>query len=288
MRVRRSNGWPSRIPAIRGICWSWRASRTSRTTWRAVSDIWDTRGTSRRMMPGSIFSSAWSRWRWSCLSRRAGRSTKPWPSTPKTRSTTTPWAGFCLAEAAARSLCHFSRSTWRRAPAMPRATLRWARRTSPPWTTIDAKGHLALGAAYFASMDYDRCRAEMSGIAKDPKTEAGAAYYLGRVARMDENYDEALTYLERAIKLVSSFAEAYTELARVRIGQGQLAAARTAVDRALALDPESFLANSALLTVLQLTHDSGAAQQAARLRTLDAERSRRRELLLRTIEVKPY
>ena len=152
----------------------------------------------------------------------------------------------------------------------------------------ESKGHLALGAAYFASMDYDRCRAEMLGIAKDPKTEAGAAYYLGRVARMEENYDEALGYLERAIKLVPSFAEAYTELARVRIGQGQLAAARTAVDRALALDPESFLANSALLTVLQLTHDSGAAQQAARLRTLDAERSRRRELLLRTIEVKPY
>jgi tetratricopeptide (TPR) repeat protein len=152
----------------------------------------------------------------------------------------------------------------------------------------DSKGHFALGAAYFASMDYDRCRAEMSGIAKDPKTEAGAAYFLGRVARMEENYDEALGYLERAIKLVPSFAEAYTELARVRIGQGQPAAARTAVDRALALDPDSFLANSALLTVLQLTHDPGVAQQAAHLRTLDAERSRRRELLLRTIEVKPY
>jgi len=152
----------------------------------------------------------------------------------------------------------------------------------------DPKGHLALGAAYFAAMDYDRCRAEMSAIAKDPKTEAGAAFYLGRVARMEENYDEALGYLERAIKLVPSFAEAYTELARVRIGQGQMAAARTAVDRALALDPDSFQANSVLLTVMQLTHDSGAQQQAAHLRTLDAERSRHRELLLRTIEVKPY
>ena len=152
----------------------------------------------------------------------------------------------------------------------------------------DPKGHLALGAAYFASMDYDRCRAEMLAIAKDPKTEAGAAYYLGRVARMEENYDEALGYLERAVKLVPSFAEAYTEIAQVRIGQGQPAAARTAADRAVALDPDSFLANTALLTVLQLAHDPGAEQQAARLRTLDAERSRRRELLQRTIEVKPY
>jgi tetratricopeptide (TPR) repeat protein len=152
----------------------------------------------------------------------------------------------------------------------------------------DSKGHLALGAAYFASMDYEKCRAEMSGIAKDPKTEAGAAYYLGRVARMEEDYDRALAYLERAIKLAPSYAEAYTELARVRIGQSQLAAARTAVDRALALDPDSFMANSALLTVMQMTHDAGAEQQAARLRMLDAERSRRRDLLRRTIEVKPY
>jgi tetratricopeptide (TPR) repeat protein len=152
----------------------------------------------------------------------------------------------------------------------------------------DSKGHFALGAAYFASMDYDRCRAEMTGIVKDPKTEAGAVYFLGRVARMEENYGQALTYLERAVKLAPSFAEAYTELARVRIAQNQLPAARAAVERALALDPDSFQANSALLAVLQLAHDSGAARQAAHLRTLDSERSRRRELLLRTIEVKPY
>jgi len=65
----------------------------------------------------------------------------------------------------------------------------------------DPKGHLALGAAYFASMDYDRCRAEMLAIAKDPKTEARASYYLGRVARMEENYDEALGYLEQGLPL---------------------------------------------------------------------------------------
>ena len=152
----------------------------------------------------------------------------------------------------------------------------------------DSKGRLALGAAYFDASDYERCRAEMSGIANDPKTEAGAAYFLGRVAKMEENYDQAVMYLERAIKLAPSFGEAYTELARVRIRQGRFGAARTAVDRALALDPDSFLANSALLIIMQRTHDAGADQQAARLRTLDAERSRRNELLMRTIEVRPY
>ncbi len=152
----------------------------------------------------------------------------------------------------------------------------------------DARGHFALGAAYFDTMDYDRCRTEMLRIVKDPKTEAGAEYFLGRVARMEENYDEALRHLERAIQLVPLFAEAHTELARVRVGQDKLAEARAAIDRALTLDPDNFQANSTLLNVMQLTHDPGAEQQAAHLRTLDAARSRRRELLMRTIEVKPY
>jgi tetratricopeptide (TPR) repeat protein len=152
----------------------------------------------------------------------------------------------------------------------------------------DPKGHLALGAAYFAAMDYDRCRAEISGVAKDPKTEASAAYYLGRVARVEENYDEAQTDLNRAVKLLPSFGEAHTELARVYMAQGKFADARAAIDRALALDADDFQANSVLMALMRRTRDPGAEQQAARLRTLDAERSRRRELLFRTIEVKPY
>jgi hypothetical protein len=69
---------------------------------------------------------------------------------------------------------------------------------------------------------------------------------------------------------------------------GKLPAARAAIDGALALDSDNYQANEVLLTVLQRTHDSGAEKQAARLDTLDAARSRRRELLRRTIEVKPY
>jgi tetratricopeptide (TPR) repeat protein len=137
-------------------------------------------------------------------------------------------------------------------------------------------------------MDYEKCRAEMAGISKVPKMEAGAAYFLGRVARVEENFDEALADLNRAIKLYPAFGEAHTELARVYLARGELAAARAAVDRAVALDSDNYQANQVLLTVLERTHDSGAEQQAARMDTLDAERSRRRELLLRTIEVKPY
>jgi len=152
----------------------------------------------------------------------------------------------------------------------------------------DSRGHFALGAAYFAAADYDRCRSQMLRIGKDPKTEAGAAYFLGRVARIEENYDGAASYLERAIQLLPSFAEGYTELAHVRLRQDRFEAARETIGRALVLDPESFHANSVLLALYQRTHDSRAVEQAARLQMLDAARSQRRELMLRSIEVKPF
>jgi tetratricopeptide (TPR) repeat protein len=152
----------------------------------------------------------------------------------------------------------------------------------------DPKGQFALGAAYFDNMDYEECRKEMLGIAKGAKTEAGAAYFLGRVARVEENFDEARAELNRAIKLLPAFGEAHTELARVYLALGELAAARAAVDHAISLDSDNYQANQVLLAILERSHDSGAEKQAARLETLDAERSRRRELLRRTIEVKPY
>jgi tetratricopeptide (TPR) repeat protein len=152
----------------------------------------------------------------------------------------------------------------------------------------DARGHFALGVAYFASGDYELCRSEMLGLSKDPKAEAGATYFLGRVARVEGNYDEALAYIERSIKLLPSFAENYTELGRIRMRQDQVDAARKAIEHALALDPESFQANTALLALYQRTHDPRAQEQAVRLRNLDDQRSKRLELMLRSIELKPY
>jgi tetratricopeptide (TPR) repeat protein len=142
--------------------------------------------------------------------------------------------------------------------------------------------------AYFAAGDYDHCRSEMRGISKDPKTGAGAAYFLGRVARIEENLDEAAAYFDQTIHLLPSFAEAYTELAHVRLRQDRLKDAKAAIDRALSLDPESFQANSALLAMYQKTHDARAEEQSVRLRKLDETRSKRQELMFRSIEVKPY
>ena len=152
----------------------------------------------------------------------------------------------------------------------------------------EARGHFALGVAYFASGEYESCRSEMLGLSKDLKTEAGATYFLGRVARVEGHYDEALAYIERSLKLLPSFAESYTELGRIRMRQDQVEGAREAIEHALKLDPDSFQANTALLALYQHTHDPRAQDQAVRLRSLDDQRSKRLELMLRSIEVKPY
>jgi tetratricopeptide (TPR) repeat protein len=152
----------------------------------------------------------------------------------------------------------------------------------------DPRGHFALGVAYFTAGDYERSRGEMLGLSKDPKTAAGAAYFLGRIARLEDNLDEAATLLEQSIRLQPSFAEAYTELARVRIRQNRVDDAMAAVNHALSLDPESFQANSTLLSIYQRTRDARMEAQTERLRKLDEERSKKQELMLRSIEVKPY
>ncbi len=154
--------------------------------------------------------------------------------------------------------------------------------------SAEARGHFALGVAYFSANDYDQCRNEIQIAGKDPKSEAGAELFPGRIARIEENLDEAAAHLERATRLSPSFAEGYAELARVRLRQERIDDARAALGRAIALEPDSFQANTALVVLYQKTKDPRLVEQGARLRKLDAGRSKRQELMLRTIEVKPY
>jgi tetratricopeptide (TPR) repeat protein len=152
----------------------------------------------------------------------------------------------------------------------------------------EARGHFALGVAYFSANDYDQCRNEMQIARKDPNSEAGAEFFLGRIARIEEKLEEAASHLEQSTKLSPSFAEGYAELARVRLAQDRVEDAKAALDSAISLDPESFQANAVLVLLYQQTHDPRLVEQGAKLRKLDAARSKRQELMLRTIEVKPY
>jgi Flp pilus assembly protein TadD len=147
-------------------------------------------------------------------------------------------------------------------------------------------GHFALGVAYFSSGDYEKAETEMLKLENSPKA-AEAEYFLGRMARRKGNTDEALRRLRKSIGLMPSFAESHTELARVYMLEGDLRKAQTELERAVDLDAESFQANSQLLVLYRRTHDPRAAQQQDLLTKLDEERSRRAELMLRTVEFRP-
>lgn len=151
----------------------------------------------------------------------------------------------------------------------------------------DSQGRYALGIAYFASGDYDRAKEEMRRVTNDPKVAAGAEYFLGRMARLDGELEDATRHLQKSIQLKASFSESHTELARVYMLRGNLQEARAELDRALRLDPGSFQGNNELLVLYRRTHDPRAEKQADLLKKLDEDRSKRAELMLRTIEVRP-
>ena len=151
----------------------------------------------------------------------------------------------------------------------------------------DAGGHYALGLAQFASGDYGKAKEEMRIAERSPAAAAAAEYYLGRIARLEGDTDEAVRKLRKSIELMPKFSETHTELARISLLQGNMAGARAELERALRLAPESFQANEQLLVLYKRTHDARAGKQAEVLKKLDEERSRRAELMLRTIEVRP-
>lgn len=151
----------------------------------------------------------------------------------------------------------------------------------------EMKGHYALGVAYFASGDDASSKEEMLKARSNPKTAGGAEYFLGRMARREENLEEAVLHLRKSIELLPKFSEPHTELARIWMSEGKLPEARAELDHALLLDSGSFGANEQLLVLYKRTHDKRAERQAEIVKKLDEDRSRRAELMLRTIEVRP-
>jgi tetratricopeptide (TPR) repeat protein len=153
--------------------------------------------------------------------------------------------------------------------------------------TADARGHYALGLALFASGDYAGAKQEMRTARSSNDIAPAAEYYLGRIARLEGELDEATRRLREALALQPKFAEPHTELARIALLNGNTEEAHAELERALQLAPEDFQANEQLLILYKRTHDLRAAAQEEFLKKLDEERSRRAELMLRTLEMRP-
>ncbi|HXE12951.1 MAG TPA: tetratricopeptide repeat protein [Bryobacteraceae bacterium] len=147
-------------------------------------------------------------------------------------------------------------------------------------------GHYALGIAYFTAGEYPDAKRELR-IAERSDKAAGADYFLGRIARIEGDMNGAIALLRKSMELSPDFAPAHTELARVWIAQNKLSDAERELAKAIQLDSDNFMANEQLLAVYRRTKDPRATQQSELLKKLDEERSKRAELMLRSVEFKP-
>jgi len=151
----------------------------------------------------------------------------------------------------------------------------------------DPRGRLALGSAYFNSHDDDSALKTIAPLAAYPETAAGAQYYLGRIANQQGNYEEAIRHLQLSLQANSNYADAYAELGLIHLKRKEYPQATKALEKALQINPDSYLANLNLLILYQRSQDPRQTEQAKRFDLLKEERARRVKESLRTIQVEP-
>ena len=152
----------------------------------------------------------------------------------------------------------------------------------------DPRGHFALGVAEFTGHDYEASAKQMNLIAANKETMAGAEYYLGRIAKAESDWEAAAGHFEKSIAADANYAESHAELGLAKMHLKDLAGARKEIDRALALNPDSYIANGNLLALFQRTRDPLVKTQEQKMRELDLKRSKEQELMVRTIQVRQY
>jgi len=151
----------------------------------------------------------------------------------------------------------------------------------------DPRGTLALGATYYYSHDLESARTELVKVSDKPATAAAANYFLGRIANDLGQWPLAVKLLDRAIQSQPGYADAYAVLGGVYLNEKDFPQSGQALDQALRLDPDNYLANLNLMKLYGRTRDPRAETQSKRFAELKEERDERAKLFLRTVRVVP-
>jgi tetratricopeptide (TPR) repeat protein len=149
----------------------------------------------------------------------------------------------------------------------------------------DPRYRFALGAAEFASAEYESAKKDMNAIANRKETAGGAEYILGRIAKVDSEWAEAAEHFQKSIAAEPNYADSHAELGLALAHQNDFTAAKSEIDRALQIDPLSYPAHVSLLFFYQRTKNPLAAGQQQKLQELQTRRVETQELLVRTIKV---
>ena len=151
----------------------------------------------------------------------------------------------------------------------------------------DAKGVLALGTTSFRAKDYDAATEWLKQAAANSSTAATAHFYLGRIARQRGQFEVAQGELILADKLNPNQAEILAEIGQLDLQQKKYADAGKALDRAAALDPESYAANFGLLQLYARTGDPRREDQSKRFDAIKAKNEEAYRETLRVLEIRP-
>jgi tetratricopeptide (TPR) repeat protein len=160
-------------------------------------------------------------------------------------------------------------------------------RTYAALRPAEPRAALALGVAYFKAGNYASARPELARAAESAATAVAATYFLARIAREENDLPEALHLAEKAVAARPDYADALAELGLVHFRLRQFAEAEAALRRALAADPDHYLANLHLQMLYERTRDPRAAEQKQRVEALGRERERKADEFRRVIEVRP-
>jgi len=147
----------------------------------------------------------------------------------------------------------------------------------------DAAGFLALGATYFRGLQYDKAANWLKQAEADPKYAVIAQYYLGRVARQQGRYDEAISGLNQYLVLHPDQPDVLAEIGQAYAGNGDYVHAGPALERAVQLDPDNYTANFALLQLYSHTGDARRGEQAKRFEEIRNKRDEREDDVMRVI-----
>ncbi len=151
----------------------------------------------------------------------------------------------------------------------------------------DPRGRFALGAAKYYTQHLEEAVPDLTAAASDPRTAAGAHYYLARIARQRQQLDTARREIDAALRANPSHADGWAERGLIETRQGDYAGAEAALQKALALDPDNYEATLHLAALYGRTRDPRRAAQEARLQTLVARREMRAQEFLRLVQAVP-
>jgi Tfp pilus assembly protein PilF len=151
----------------------------------------------------------------------------------------------------------------------------------------DPRGPLAIGVAGFMARDFASARPELERAVQSPSTAAAANYFLGRIAREENDVDRALALVDKALQAEPGYADAWAERGLLHLRKRELDVAEKDLRRCLEVEPANYLGNLHLLALYQRSRDPRQEEQARRVEELSAKREQQAEEFRRIIEVRP-